>query len=75
LAVVREAGGAVGHHAFSLRGTDGDAKVRLPRLAEETFATLSGVQRNDVVARLDRDDAFANFNNDACSFMTENRGE
>ncbi|KAG0733056.1 hypothetical protein G6F23_013714 [Rhizopus arrhizus] len=53
LAVVAEAAGAVGHHALALGGAHGHAQVGLAALAEQALATLGGVQRNHVVARLD----------------------
>jgi hypothetical protein len=39
------------------------------------FAALGGVERNHVVAFLQRFHARAYVDNDACAFMTENRGE
>src|SRR5690606_5967427 len=43
LAVVAEAGGAVGHHALALGRAHRDAQVGLARLAEQAFAALGGV--------------------------------
>jgi hypothetical protein len=42
LALALEARGAVGHHAFTLRGADLAAEVRLARLAELAFAAFGG---------------------------------
>lgn len=75
LAVVAETGCAVGHHPFTLGGTHGNAQVGFTALAEQTFATFGGVERNNVIARLDTGNAFAHFNNDTGPFMTQHNRE
>src|ERR1700753_4263879 len=75
LALVAEARGAIRHHALALGGADGGAEVGL--LAEAAFAlpAFRGVERNDVVAGLHRDDAGADLADDARALVTEDGGE
>ncbi|KAG1248519.1 hypothetical protein G6F68_013765 [Rhizopus microsporus] len=54
LAVVAEAAGAVGHHALALGGAHLLAEVGLAGQAELALAALGRVERDDVVARLER---------------------
>ncbi|KAG0776271.1 hypothetical protein G6F22_012693 [Rhizopus arrhizus] len=75
LAVVAEAAGAVGHHALALGGAHGHAQVGLAALAEQALATLGGVQRNHVVARLDAGHALAHLHHDARAFMAQHHRE
>ena len=71
LALVRKARGAVGHDAFALRGANGHAQVGFARLAKQTFAALGGVERNDVVARLNAGDPFAHLDHNARALMAQ----
>jgi len=75
LAVVREAAGAVGHHALALGGAHGGAQVGLATLAEQALPALGGVQRDDVVARLHRGHALADLDHDARAFVAEHAWE
>src|SRR5690606_31650668 len=75
LAVVAEAGGAVGHHALALGGAHRHAQVGLARLAEQALAAFGGVQRDHVVAGLDAGDALAHFHDDAGALVPEHRRE
>src|SRR5262249_54945156 len=75
LALVFEARGAVGHDALALRGADRGAEVGL--LAEAAFAlpAFGRVERDHVVADLDRGDPRPDLADDAGAFMAEDRGE
>ncbi len=75
LAVVGEARGAVGHQALALRFANRDAQVGLAGQAELALAALGGVERNDVIARLDAGDALADLDDDARALMAENDRE
>ncbi|MNE46132.1 hypothetical protein D3C80_1404540 [compost metagenome] len=69
LAVIREARGAIWHQTFTLCGANGLTQVRFAGFTEFTLATLCGVQRNNVIARLQAGDAFAHFNHHTAAFM------
>jgi hypothetical protein len=73
LALVTEARGAVRHHTLALRGAYGGAEVGL--LAEAAFAlpAFGRVERNHVIARLDRRHARPYFADDARALMTKDR--
>ncbi len=70
LAIVREAGGAIGHQTLALRFADSDAQVGLARHAEIALAALGSVERNHVIARPDAGDAFTDLDNDARALVT-----
>lgn len=72
---VRKAGSAVGHHTFTLGGTNGDTQVGLARFAELAVAALRRVQRHDVIADLDTGNTLADGLDDTRSFVAENAGE
>src|SRR4051794_1869839 len=73
LALVAEARGAVGHHTLALRCADRGAQVGL--LAQATFAlpALRRVERDHMIARLDRDHARADLAHNAGTLMAEDR--
>ncbi|MCY1520836.1 hypothetical protein D9M68_556280 [compost metagenome] len=75
LAFVAEARGAVRHDALALRGAHLLAQVGLAGQAELALATFRGVERNDVVARLQRRHAFADLDHDAGAFMAQHGRE
>ncbi|MNV38993.1 hypothetical protein D3C71_1305570 [compost metagenome] len=75
LAVVREAAGAIRHHALPLRRAHGGAQVGLATLAEQALATLGGVQRDHMITRLHRGHALAHFHHDAGTFMAQHARE
>ena len=75
LAVVAEARGAVGHQALALGGAHRAAQVGLAGFAEFALAAFGGVQRDHVVADLDRGHALAHRLDDAAAFVAEDRRE
>ena len=75
LAVLREAAGAVGHVAGPHGGGDRLAQIGLGRGAVFAVAALGDVERDDVVARLQRFDAGAALDHDAAAFVAEDAGE
>src|SRR5439155_7951647 len=75
LALVAEAAGAVGHHAFALRSADGGAKVGLAAEARLTLAAFGRVQRDYVIAPLHAGDARPDFADHARAFVPEDRRE
>ncbi len=75
LAIVGEARGAIRHQAFTLGSANGLAQVSFAGFTELTLATLGGVQRDHMIARLQAGNALAHFNNDAAAFVTEYRRE
>ena len=75
LAADGKAAGAVRHHAFTLRRTDGSAQVRLVRSAGFALAAFRCVEGNDVVALLHGRDARTDVHHDAGTFVTENYRE
>ena len=72
LAIIGKPSSAIGHNAFALGLTDRYAKVGLARLAEQAFAAFGGVQRDNVVARLEAGDTFTDLHDDASTFMAQN---
>jgi len=74
-AIAGKARGLVGHKALTLRGADRRAEVRALRQAGLALAAFRRVERNDVIARLDRGHARAYFAHDARAFMAKNGGE
>src|SRR5690554_5537814 len=75
LAIKRKARGAIGHQPLPLGRAHGATQVGLAREAEFTLATLSGVERNDMVTRLDAGDALTHRFDNTGAFMTQYRGE
>jgi hypothetical protein len=75
LAVERKAAAAVRHQAFALRRPDRRAKVRLARQARLALPALGRVERNDVIALLERRDAGPDVDDDARAFVPEDRRE
>ncbi|MOA00527.1 hypothetical protein D3C78_1198970 [compost metagenome] len=75
LAFVAEARGAVGHHTLALGGAHLLAQVGLAGQAELALAAFGRVERNDVVAGLERGHAFAHFDHHARAFMAQHGGE
>jgi hypothetical protein len=73
LAIQRKARGAVGHHALTLRRADRGAKIGLARQAGGARPAFRRVERNDVIAFLDRGYAGANIDDDAGTFVAEDR--
>ena len=69
----REAARAIGHHALALGGADLGAQVRLARQAALALATLGRVERNDVIALLQRSDPGAHIHDDAGTLVPEDR--
>src|SRR5882757_2457089 len=70
-----ESAGSVGHDALSLRGANRRAEIGLLREAGLALAALRGIERNDMVAFLDRCHAGSDIDDDAGSLVPENRGE
>ncbi|MCY1271717.1 hypothetical protein D9M69_209480 [compost metagenome] len=75
LAVVAEAGSAIGHQALALGGAHRLAEVGLAGLAEFALATFCGVQRDHVVAHLQGGYALAHCLDDAAALVAEDAGE
>src|SRR5580692_97144 len=71
LALVAEARGAIGHYPFALGGADRRAQIGLLAKAAFALAAFGSVERNDVVARLHRGHAGANFAHDTGTLMAE----
>ena len=74
-AVERKTRSGIGHQALALRRTDRLAKIGLTRQAEFALAAFRRVQRNDVVALLQRAHARTDVDDHARAFMAENRRE
>ena len=72
---MREAAGAVGHHALALRRADRGAEIGLVRGAGFALAAFRRVERDDVVALLQRRDAGADVDDDARAFVAEDHRE
>src|SRR5665213_2017025 len=75
VAVAAEAAGAVRHEPFALRRANGGAEVGTARQTGFALPAFRRVERNDMVAGLDRGDAVADLAHDARAFMSENRRE
>jgi hypothetical protein len=71
----RKARGAVGHHALALGRADGGAEVGLAREAAFAGAAFGRVERDHVVALLQRHDAWPDIDHDAGAFVAENDRE
>jgi hypothetical protein len=74
-AVVREPRSAVRHQPLALGRAHLLAEIGLAGLAELALAAFGGVQRNHVVAGLQRGHAFAHFHHHTCAFMAQHRRE
>ena len=70
-----ETRGAVGHQALALGGADRGAEVGLLAQAAFALAAFRRVERDHMIAGLDRGDARAHLADDAGAFMAEDRGE
>ena len=70
-----EARGAVGHQALALGGADRGAQIGLLAEAAFALAAFGRVERDHMVARLDRGDARTDLADDAGALMAEDRGE
>ena len=68
-----EARGAVRHHALALGGADGGAEIGLLAQAAFALAAFRRVERNHVIAGLDRRHARPDLADDAGALMTEDR--
>ncbi len=75
LALIGKARGVVGHQPFSLRGADGRAQVGLARQARLTLPAFGRVKRDDVITGLQRRDARSDLDDDAGTFVAEDRRE
>jgi hypothetical protein len=73
--VLGEAAGAVGHVAGPHRGGDGLAQIGFGGGAVFALAAFRDVERDNVIARLQRLDAGTAFHHDAAAFMAENAGK
>jgi hypothetical protein len=74
-AVLREAAGAVRHVTGPDGGGDGLAQIGFRRGAVFAIAAFRDVQRNDMIARLQRLHARAAFHHDATALMAEDAGK
>lgn len=70
-----EAGGPVGHQTLSLCGTDFSTEIGLAALAELAFTAFRRIQGNDVVARGNICDTFADGLDDTAPFVTKDHRE
>ena len=75
LAIERKAAGPIGHQAFALRAANQLAKIRLARQTELALAAFRRVERNDMVVLAQRRHTGANVDNDAGTFVAEDRRE
>src|SRR6185437_14517194 len=75
LALHREAARAVGHQALALRGPDRGAQIGLARQTALALPALGCVERNHVVALLERLNAGSHIDHDARTFMSQDGRE
>ena len=75
LAVAREPAGAVRHQALALGGADGDAEIGLAAEAVFALPAFRRVERNDVIALLQRGHTLADIHHHARTLMAEDGGE
>jgi len=75
LALIAEAGGAVGHQTLALSGANRAAEVGLARLAELALPAFGGIERNHVIADGNRRDALAHRLDDSAALVAEDAGE
>src|SRR3569623_1487429 len=75
LALIREPARAIGHEALALRRADRRAQVRLARDAGFALPALRRVDLNHVIAGLQRGHTRAHLDDNARSFVTEDRRE
>ena len=73
LAAERKAAGAIGHQALALRRADRRAEVGLARQARLALPALGRVERNHVIALLERRHAGADVDHDARALVAEDR--
>jgi len=71
LALVAEAGGAIGHQPLALRGADGGAKIGLAAEAAFALAAFGGVERDHMIAGFYRSDPCSHLSHDPCTLVTE----
>src|SRR6185312_12860153 len=69
----REAARAVGHHALSLGCADRGTEIGLAREAGFALPAFGRVERDDVIAWLERGNARPDFDHDARALMAEDR--
>src|SRR5690606_31786746 len=70
-----ETGSAIRHQALALGSAHGTTEVGLAGEAELTLATLCGVERNHMVARLKTGDAGTDFFHDSGTFVPQDSGK
>src|SRR5262249_28136951 len=75
LAVEREARGAVGHDALTLRRTDGGAQIGLARQTRRALPAFRRIERNDVVALLHARHTRPHIDHDAGALVAEDGRE
>ena len=73
LAPIAEARGTVRHQPLALGGADGGTKIGLAAQAAFTLAAFRRVERNHVIAGLDRRHARPDLADDTGALMTEDR--
>jgi hypothetical protein len=71
----RKAAAAVRHHALPLRHADRLAQIGLVRHAVLALPAFRHIERNDVIAFLERSHAWPDLDHHAGAFMTEYRGK
>ena len=74
-ALVGKPRGAIGHQALALRDADFLAQVGLWIEAIFAFAAFRRVERDDMVALLERGHPLANFHHNACALMAHDGGK
>ena len=75
LAIAFEAAGAIGHQALALRRADRRAQIGLARQATFALAAFRRVERDDVIALLERGDAGAHVHHDARALVAQHAGK
>src|SRR5262245_53400703 len=75
LAVEREARGAVGHDALTLRRADGGAQIGLARQTRRALPAFRRIERNDVVALLHAGHTRPHIDHDAGALVAEDGRE
>src|SRR6185503_3376329 len=71
----REAAGTVRHHSLALRRADRRAEIGLARQARLALPAFRCVERDDVIALLERRDAWADVDHYAGAFVSEDHRE
>ena len=72
-AAERKSAGAVGHYALALRGADRNAKIGLAGQTIFALAAFRGVERDDMVALRDARHTTSDIDDNARTFMAEDR--